>query len=238
MFAAFASGFARYALPSEHFPNDPAALPFIDRATQHFYVAGKGELAHPKAGTILFMLPHKNPIFAAEKLARTGGAPIFGVALKKKMREYFLETRTIEWEAFSEFLPHAGCAVSLDPTTKDPFGLPSARISIAVHPTSATASDWLAKKTEWIMDATGAKELGRFDDRTYAVLQAGTTRMGKDPKTSVCDPTCRTHDIKNLYIADSSSFPSGSGAPWTLTIMANAVRVARAMIAASKTGAL
>lgn len=56
--------------------------------------------------------------------------------------------------------------------------------------------------------------------------QCGTCRFGSDPATSVLDLNCRTHDVKNLYVVDSSFFPSNSGVNPTLTIIANAIRVA------------
>lgn len=57
--------------------------------------------------------------------------------------------------------------------------------------------------------------------------QVGTCRFGTDPKTSVLDLNCRTHDVGNLYVVDSSFFPSSSAVNPTLTIVANALRVAR-----------
>ncbi|NJN00975.1 MAG: GMC family oxidoreductase [Leptolyngbyaceae cyanobacterium RM1_1_2] len=56
--------------------------------------------------------------------------------------------------------------------------------------------------------------------------QCGTCRFGEDPVTSVLDLNCRTHEVDNLYVVDSSFFPSNSGVNPTLTIMANALRVA------------
>ncbi len=55
--------------------------------------------------------------------------------------------------------------------------------------------------------------------------QCGTCRFGRDPTTSVLDLNCRSHEIDNLYVVDSSFFPSSSGMNPTLTIMANALRV-------------
>lgn len=55
--------------------------------------------------------------------------------------------------------------------------------------------------------------------------QCGTCRFGSDPQTSVLDLDCRTHDVDNLYVVDSSFFPSISGVNPTLTIIANALRV-------------
>lgn len=56
--------------------------------------------------------------------------------------------------------------------------------------------------------------------------QCGTCRFGHDPETSVLDVNCRTHDVDNLYVVDGSFFPSNSGVNPTLTIVANAIRVA------------
>jgi choline dehydrogenase-like flavoprotein len=55
--------------------------------------------------------------------------------------------------------------------------------------------------------------------------QAGTARFGTDPKTSVLDVNCRTHDVENLYVVDSSFFPSIAAVNPSLTIIANALRV-------------
>ncbi|MBO3464076.1 GMC family oxidoreductase [Aetokthonos hydrillicola Thurmond2011] len=55
--------------------------------------------------------------------------------------------------------------------------------------------------------------------------QCGTCRFGEDPKTSVLDINCRTHDVDNLYVVDSSFFPSSAAVNPSLTIMANALRV-------------
>ncbi|MEO0491515.1 MAG: GMC family oxidoreductase, partial [Cyanobacteria bacterium J06659_2] len=53
--------------------------------------------------------------------------------------------------------------------------------------------------------------------------QCGTCKFGEDPTTSVLDLSCKTHDIDNLYVVDSSFFPSSSGVNPTLTIIANAL---------------
>ncbi len=54
----------------------------------------------------------------------------------------------------------------------------------------------------------------------------GATRMGSDPATSVVDSTCRTHEIRNLYIAGGSVFTTGGDSNPTLTIVALAHRLA------------
>jgi choline dehydrogenase-like flavoprotein len=56
--------------------------------------------------------------------------------------------------------------------------------------------------------------------------QAGTCRFGIDPANSVLNLDCRAHEINNLYITDASFFPSIGAVNPTLTIIANALRVA------------
>ena len=56
--------------------------------------------------------------------------------------------------------------------------------------------------------------------------QCGTAVMGKESATSVLDTNCRSHDIANLWLVDSSSFPSSAAVNPALTIAANALRVA------------
>jgi LPXTG-motif cell wall-anchored protein len=57
----------------------------------------------------------------------------------------------------------------------------------------------------------------------------GTMRMGVDPASSVLDPFGRLHAVDNLYFADGSGFVSAGGFNPTLTIMALALRTARAL---------
>ncbi|MCB1118427.1 MAG: GMC family oxidoreductase [Chlamydiia bacterium] len=56
--------------------------------------------------------------------------------------------------------------------------------------------------------------------------QSGTIRFGTDPTTSALDTHCKAHDLTNLYVVDSSFFPSSTAVNPALTIMANALRIA------------
>ncbi|MBV6626501.1 MAG: GMC family oxidoreductase [Rivularia sp. (in: Bacteria)] len=60
--------------------------------------------------------------------------------------------------------------------------------------------------------------------------QSGTCRFGEDKRTSVLNLNCRTHDIDNLYVVDSSFFPSISATSPALTVIANALRVGEHLI--------
>ena len=60
--------------------------------------------------------------------------------------------------------------------------------------------------------------------------QNGTCRMGDDPATSVLDARCKAHELDNLYVVDASCFVSASAVNPSLTIIANALRVAEHII--------
>ncbi|WP_207514293.1 GMC family oxidoreductase, partial [Mycolicibacterium celeriflavum] len=64
------------------------------------------------------------------------------------------------------------------------------------------------------------------DNNTSLAHVCGTCRFGTDPKTSVLDPQNRAHQLDNLYVVDASFFPSSAGLNPSLTVAANALRVA------------
>jgi choline dehydrogenase-like flavoprotein len=68
--------------------------------------------------------------------------------------------------------------------------------------------------------------LGKDIDVSGTAHQAGTCRFGTDPANSVLNLDCRTHEVLNLYVTDASFFPSIGAVNPTLTIIANALRVA------------
>ena len=75
------------------------------------------------------------------------------------------------------------------------------------------------------MKASGG-EIQHVWDEPRPNHELGGARMGTDPKTSVVDAFCRTHDVPNLYVVDGSVFPSASEKNPTHTIMALAARTA------------
>src|SRR3712207_5339260 len=90
-------------------------------------------------------------IFQAERLAaagagREGDPPLFGAVLKKRLQEFFLETRTVDFEAFAEWLPTPGTHVLLDPEVKDRHGLAVARVTADADPATRAASELLGAR--------------------------------------------------------------------------------------------
>jgi choline dehydrogenase-like flavoprotein len=62
--------------------------------------------------------------------------------------------------------------------------------------------------------------------KLFSAHQMGTCRMGRDPQTSVADPTGQLHDTPGVWIGDGSAFPTPSGTNPMITIMALASRTA------------
>jgi choline dehydrogenase-like flavoprotein len=115
---------------------------------------------------------------------------------------------------------------------KDRRGLPVARITEARHPQDDVATAMLVDRGMALLRELRPDEW--HAQETHGVtrfLQGGTSRFGRDPATSVLDPSCRAHEVDNLYVTDGSFLPSSGGIPITLTIMANAFRVASGIAA-------
>jgi len=108
------------------------------------------------------------------------------------------------------------------------------RVNLAYTPSNPTAAKRLYHQLKSMLGALGMHAdhlVHRFaymkTDIPIAgcAHQAGTLRFGTDPATSVLDVNCRAHELDNLYVVDTSFFPSISAVNPALTAMANAVRV-------------
>jgi choline dehydrogenase-like flavoprotein len=109
-----------------------------------------------------------------------------------------------------------------------------ARVVLDVTATNTEAACRLKQKLRGLLSVAGAhpilleRELyfGKDIPISGTAHQAGTMRFGTDPSTSVLDLACRAHELDNLYVTDASFFPSIGAVNPTLTIIANALRVA------------
>lgn len=83
----------------------------------------------------------------------------------------------------------------------------------------------LIKKTKEVMRKAGFPVvLTHTFGRKTTSHQCGTARLGSDPRTSVVDLNCRSHDIENLYITDASVLPTSAAVNPALTIAALAIK--------------
>jgi choline dehydrogenase-like flavoprotein len=126
--------------------------------------------------------------------------------------------RGVDWLAISEDLPREENRVSLTPDGR--IRLHYKPNNVASHERLVTEMKRILRKLGfWVVVAHSHKE----KNTTH---QCGTLCFGADPKTSVLDSFCRTHDIENLFVVDASFFPSSAAVNPGLTIAAQALRVA------------
>ncbi len=106
-------------------------------------------------------------------------------------------------------------------------------IQLQYQPNNLEAYRRLREKLIGIMDAVAEAEGVGGTTKYYGFKlgiggvshQNGTCRFGTDPTTSVLDINCKAHDLDNLYVVDTSFFPSSGAVNPSLTAMANALRV-------------
>jgi hypothetical protein len=122
--------------------------------------------------------------------------------------------------------PQLSNRITLHPTERDGYGLPVPVIHYEDHPNTIAMKTYAWKAGRKIYEALGAEKIVEMGDYIPATHNMGTARMGIDPKTSVCTPYGRTHDVENLFISDGSLFPTSAGCNPTLTIVALTLRQA------------
>ena len=108
------------------------------------------------------------------------------------------------------------------------------KVMLDVTDTNTRPAKDLKHQLEKLMGNAGAMPhllerslyLGKGIPLNGTAHQAGTCKFGTDPQTSVLDLDCKAHELDNLYVTDASFFPSIGAVNPTLTIIANALRVA------------
>jgi hypothetical protein len=108
------------------------------------------------------------------------------------------------------------------------------RVVLDLDPSGSEAASRLRAKLQALLGPLGAWPrlierrlyLGKDIPTGGTAHQAGTCRFGTDPASSVLDLDCKAHELDNLYVTDASFFPSIGAVNPTLTIIANALRVA------------
>jgi choline dehydrogenase-like flavoprotein len=154
-------------------------------------------------------------------LVRPPGTRRWGMEHKDYMRTWF--RRSIAVHGPVQELPVFDARVQVDPVVKDYWGIPVARLSGGSHPHTLEVARFIASKAEgWLKEAgaifTWLKLPGR--GLNAGQHQAGTCRMGDDPKTSVVNKYGRVHDVDNLFVVDGSVHVNNGGFNPALTIMA------------------
>jgi choline dehydrogenase-like flavoprotein len=170
------------------------------------------------------------PLGLIQMCATSHGAQIRGEALPQwlewmpKMPFEEMARHSMDFWLSSEDLPRPENRIYYD----------GGRVVLDVTEGNMEAHHRLKKKLEEILSNAGAHPVlmerslyfGQDVPIGGTAHQAGTARFGTDPANSVLDLDCKAHELDNLYVADASFFPSIGAVNPTLTIIANALRVA------------
>jgi choline dehydrogenase-like flavoprotein len=177
---------------------------------------GSDEHDYP-LGNIQMVGKSQAPMFRGEKPTETKLAPHWSLErIAKHAIDFWLST---------EDLPRPDNRVSVDG---------EGRVTLAYTPTNDVPKAELYKKLKSVIGKLRMEPdhlFGRFaymkNDIPVAgcAHQAGTARFGNDPATSVLNTDCRAHEVDNLYVVDTSIFPSIGAVNPALTAMANSLRV-------------
>jgi choline dehydrogenase-like flavoprotein len=126
-------------------------------------------------------------------------------------------SRSVEWLAMTEDLPCPNNRVTVE----------NGRIRLQYRPSNSQAHGQLLSRTTALLRRMGFKAIYPISfATTNTTHQCGTVCFGTDPRSSVLDPWCRSHDVENLFVVDASFFPSSAAVNPGLTIVAQALRVA------------
>ncbi len=121
----------------------------------------------------------------------------------------------------------------LDPEVVDEWGIPVLRFNYSFSDQEKLQAKHMQQTFEELIDAMGGKVFGSTPtkEQNYGlnkggeiIHEVGTTRMGDNPKTSVCNKYQQLHDVDNVFITDAGPFVSQADKNCTWTIMALAWR--------------
>jgi choline dehydrogenase-like flavoprotein len=151
------------------------------------------------------------------------GVPGFGKSYKDSVKARY--PAFLVFSPYGEMLPNRDSFIDLDWDKRDRWGLPAARRHVTWGDNDRKIFAEMQKWSVEILRSARA-EIFKIYEQPATNHELGGCRMGSDPKRSVVNADCRTHDVPNLYVVDGSIFPSASEKNPTHTIMALAARAA------------
>jgi choline dehydrogenase-like flavoprotein len=181
-----------------------------------FYFSGGGEFDFP-LGNIQMVGKSQAPMFRGEKPGETRFAPSW--TLEEVARH------AVDFWLSTEDLPVAENRVTL---------AGDGNVQISYKASNDEAKERLFHQLKEMLGDLGMHHGHLLPHHAYlkneipvagCAHQAGTCRFGADPDSSVLNTDCRAHEIDNLYVVDTSFFPSIGAVNPALTAMANAMRV-------------
>lgn len=148
-----------------------------------------------------------------------------GVELKEAVTEP--GQWSIGMTGFGEILPYHENHVKLNNDLKDKYGLPTLTFDAVLRENEYKMRKDMASDAADMLEAAGFRNIKSYDDKTaigLGIHEMGTSRMGKDPKTSVLNKYNQVHACKNVFVTDGSFMTSAACVNPSLTYMAFTAR--------------
>lgn len=175
-------------------------------------------------GYTMQVLRGPGPLEAALSGVARGQIP-WGPGFHDAFRQRF--DRTANMAVIVEDLPDPDNRVTLHPEITDANGIPAPKIHYTMSDNSRKMLSHGLKRGRELMAAAGATKTAVFGPvRQTGWHLMGTARMGNDPRKSVVNSFGQSHDVKNLFIADSSVFVTSGAVNPASTLQALALRIA------------
>jgi choline dehydrogenase-like flavoprotein len=169
------------------------------------------------------------PIEAYTKLAAAEIVPAWGQAGVDALREAYTRTQLVVGPL--QEVPSAASRVTIEPAVTDRNGMPTVRLlADRPEPNDLRTAEFLARRAEEWLGASGAWRAASLKwalskGPSAGQHQAGTCRMGTEPRTSVTDPWGRVWGHDGVTVADGSLHVTNGGVNPVLTILALAWRI-------------
>lgn len=158
---------------------------------------------------------------------REGGGGGYGRQLKEDYRRFY--GAFIGFAGRGEMVAQRSNYCEIDPNVVDRYGIPVLRFHVKWSDYEYQQVKHMQETFRTIIDELGGipttpmpvKEEGYgIGPPGFIIHELGVTRMGDDPRESVVNGFCQTHDVKNLFVADGGPFVSQADKNPTWTIMA------------------
>ena len=170
----------------------------------------------------------------------------YGAQLKRRARQVY--GTTVGFSGRGEMIPNPDTYCEIDPDQVDQWGIPVLRFHFQWSEYELRQAKDMQETFKSIIEMMG----GTYKTRTridgpypFGILpggkiihEVGTARMGADPKTSVLNAYCQTHDVKNVFVTDGAPLVTNPDKNPTLTIMALSWRASEYLLEEAKKGSL
>jgi choline dehydrogenase-like flavoprotein len=174
-------------------------------------------------------------------VARSKGGGGYGRQLKEDYRRLYGSVVGFSGRGEAIAFKHNKCEI--DPTVVDKWGIPVLRFSYAWSEHEVRQAKHMMDTFTEIIHTMGGKVIGPVPgrDTNYGLAkpgqiihEVGVARMGNDPRNSVLNSYCQSHDVDNLFVVDGASFVSMPDKNPTWTILALSMRASEYLAAKLK----